>query len=80
MRQILHDYGVRFEATSILYDNTSAINLSKNSILYSSTKYVDVRYHFLKDHVECGHILKDHVECGHSLLHFRVTARLTFIL
>jgi hypothetical protein len=52
MKQNLLDYGLHFHETKILCDNTSAINLSKNSILHSRTKHIDVRHHFLKDHVE----------------------------
>ena len=54
MRQTLKDYDLEFDATRILCDNTSAINLSKNSILHSRTKHIDVRYNFLKEHVEKG--------------------------
>ena len=52
MKQNLLDYDLHFHETKILCDNTSAINLSKNSILHSRTKHIDVRYHFLRDHVE----------------------------
>ena len=37
-------------------DNTSAINLSKNPIQHSRTKYIDIRHHFLHDHVIKGDI------------------------
>ena len=33
-------------------DNTSAINLSKNPIQHSRTKNIDIRHHFLRDHIQ----------------------------
>ena len=67
MRQTLQDYGVQFDTTNILCDNTSAINLSKNSILRSRTKHIYVRHHFLKDHVECGNILLKFIDTHNQL-------------
>lgn len=39
----------------------SAINLSKNPVLHSKAKHIEVRYHFLRDHVNNGDIIIDHV-------------------
>jgi hypothetical protein len=36
---------------SIMCDNTSAINLSKNPIQHSKTKHIPIKYHFLREHV-----------------------------
>ncbi|KAL6334010.1 hypothetical protein AAG906_000061 [Vitis piasezkii] len=36
----------------VLCDNTSAINISKNPILHSRTKHIDIRHHFIRDLVE----------------------------
>jgi len=67
MRKTLQGYGVQFNTTSILCDNTSTINLSKNSIIHSRTKHIDVRHHFLKDHVECGDILLEFIDTHYQL-------------
>ena len=50
------DYGIKFDHIPIKYDNTSAINLSKNPIQHSRTKFIDIRHHFLQDHVQNGDI------------------------
>ena len=42
-------------------DNTSAINVSKNPVHHSRTKHIDVRHHFLRDHVEKGNVVLNHV-------------------
>ena len=51
MKQTLKDFGLKFENTTILCDNTSAINLSKNPILHSRTKHIQIRHHFLREQV-----------------------------
>ncbi|XP_074291616.1 secreted RxLR effector protein 161-like [Silene latifolia] len=56
VRQQLRDYGIIFDSTPIFCDNTSAINISKNPIQHSRTKHIDIRHHFLRDHVEKGQI------------------------
>ena len=33
-------------------DNTSAINLSKHPIQHSRTKHIEIRHHFIRDHVQ----------------------------
>jgi len=56
MRQTLKDLRLEFQTIPIFCDNTSAINLSKNPILHSRTKHIDVRHHFLRDHALKGDI------------------------
>ncbi|XP_020263787.1 uncharacterized protein LOC109839682, partial [Asparagus officinalis] len=41
MKQTLHDYGINCPISSIMCDNSSAINLSKNPIQHSCTKHID---------------------------------------
>ena len=45
------DYGVKFTKTPIFCDNTSAIAISHNPVMHSKTKHIDIRYHFIRDHV-----------------------------
>ena len=61
MKQQLEDYGISFDHIPIRCDNTSAINLTKNPIQHSHTKYIKIRYHFIKDHVQKGNIELDFV-------------------
>ncbi|XP_061352084.1 secreted RxLR effector protein 161-like [Gastrolobium bilobum] len=51
MKQQLLDYGLKLETIPILCNNTSAINLTKNPIQHSRTKHIDIRHHFIRDHV-----------------------------
>ena len=36
---------------SILFDNTSAINISKNPVMHSKTKHIPIKYRFLWEQV-----------------------------
>nr|GEX88331.1 retrovirus-related Pol polyprotein from transposon TNT 1-94 [Tanacetum cinerariifolium] len=56
MRTQLIDYGFFYNKVPIYCDSKSAIAISCNLIQHTRTKHIDVRYHFIKDHVEKGTI------------------------
>ncbi|KAI3718276.1 hypothetical protein L6452_19140 [Arctium lappa] len=56
MRTQLCDYGFHFNKILIYCDSRSAIAISANLVQHTKTKHIDVRYHFIKDHVEKGTI------------------------
>ena len=39
------------EATTILCDNLSTITMTKNPILHSRIRHIDIRHHFIREHV-----------------------------
>ena len=52
MKQTLQDMKVSIdEHISIKCDNTSAISISKNPVLHSKTKHIQIKYHFLREQV-----------------------------
>eukprot|EP00253_Pinus_taeda_P005359 PITA_05359 len=52
MMQTLQDFQITCTPPiSILCDNTSAINISKNSVMHSKTKHIQIKYHFLREQV-----------------------------
>ena len=53
MRQQLRDFGLEYRDTPIRCDNTSAINLTNNPVMHSRAKHIEIRYHFIRDHVAC---------------------------
>src|SRR5256886_9376141 len=59
MQQMLSDYGITLTKSPILCDNNSAICISKNPALHSRTKHIDVRHHFIRDHIDKGHVTVD---------------------
>jgi len=54
LKHKLLDYGVRLSKVPLYCDNTSAINLTKNPIQHSKTKHIEIRHHFIRDHVQKG--------------------------
>nr|GEZ41711.1 hypothetical protein [Tanacetum cinerariifolium] len=54
MRSQLIDYGLGFNKFPIYCDNKSAIALCCNNVQHSRSKHIDIRYHFIKEHVENG--------------------------
>ncbi|KAI4369936.1 hypothetical protein MLD38_018327 [Melastoma candidum] len=61
MRQQLEDYGFKFDNIPIRCDNTSAINLTKNHVQHSKSKHIELRHHFIRDHVKNGSIAVEYV-------------------
>ena len=67
MKQQLVDFNQDQDKISIKCDNTSAINLTKNPVHHSRTKHIDVRHHFLRNHVEDGDISVEFVSTNLQL-------------
>ena len=51
MKQTHSDFNLIFKHVPIKCDNTSAISISKNLVQHSRTKHIEIRHHFLRDHV-----------------------------
>ncbi|GKB56019.1 retrovirus-related pol polyprotein from transposon TNT 1-94 [Tanacetum coccineum] len=52
----LADYDVLYDKVPLFYDNTSSIAISNNLVLHYRTKHIDIRYHFIRDHILKGDI------------------------
>nr|GEW49136.1 retrovirus-related Pol polyprotein from transposon TNT 1-94 [Tanacetum cinerariifolium] len=52
MRSQLTDYGLRFNKILMYCDNKSTIALCCNNVQHSRSKHIDIRCHFIKEHVE----------------------------
>ncbi|GKB97369.1 retrovirus-related pol polyprotein from transposon TNT 1-94, partial [Tanacetum coccineum] len=52
----LADYDVLYDKVPIFCDNTSVISISNNPVLHSRTKHIDIKYHFIRDHILKGDI------------------------
>jgi hypothetical protein len=51
MKQTLLDYDVVLDKVPLLCDNKSAVKIANNPVQHSRTKHIDIRHHFLWDHV-----------------------------
>lgn len=56
MQHTLKDYGLYMNESPLDCDSTSAININKNPVLHSRTKHIEVKYHFIREHVQEGDI------------------------
>nr|GEW50826.1 integrase, catalytic region, zinc finger, CCHC-type, peptidase aspartic, catalytic [Tanacetum cinerariifolium] len=54
MRSQLTDYGFDFNKIPLYCDNHSAIALYYNNVQHSTSKHIDIRHHFIREHVERG--------------------------
>ena len=50
--QLLGNYGLSQDTMVVYCDNSSAIDISKNLVQHSRTKYIEIRYHFIRDLIE----------------------------
>ena len=50
----------------IFCDNTSAICLSKNLILLSKAKHIEIKHHFIRDYIQKGILNLDYVDTNHQ--------------
>jgi len=51
MKHQLEDYQINTNSIPIYCDNTAAICLSKNPILHSRAKHIEIKHHFIRDYV-----------------------------
>ncbi|GJV70039.1 retrovirus-related pol polyprotein from transposon TNT 1-94 [Tanacetum coccineum] len=54
MHTQLLDYGYKYNRIPMYCDFKSVIAISCNPVQHSKTKHIDIRYHFIKEHVEKG--------------------------
>ncbi|GKA96714.1 hypothetical protein Tco_0818809 [Tanacetum coccineum] len=52
MKQALVDYDIKLDDIHVLCDNKGSIDLSKNPVLHSRTKHIEIRHHFLRNNVQ----------------------------
>jgi hypothetical protein len=67
MKQTLLDYGVVLEKVPLLCDNESAVKIANNLVQHSCTKHIDIRHHFLRDHVAKNDISLEGVRTENQL-------------
>ncbi|KAJ9567220.1 hypothetical protein OSB04_003186 [Centaurea solstitialis] len=67
MKTQLADFGYTMQRIPIYCDSKSAIQITANPVQHSRTKHIDIRYHFIKDHVEKGNVELYFVESDYQL-------------
>jgi hypothetical protein len=54
-------FDLEMEATTILCDNQSCINMTKNIVFHEKSKHIEIRYHYIRDMVQRGAIKLQYV-------------------
>ena len=67
IKNTLEDYKIHLKNIPIKCDNTSAICLTKNLIQHSRTKHIDIRHHFIRDHVNNHDVILEFIDTKHKL-------------
>jgi hypothetical protein len=67
MKQILLNYGVKFDCIPFLCDNESAVKIATNPVQDKRIKHIDIRHHFLRDHVSKSDIVMESVRTNDQL-------------
>ncbi|GJV06869.1 hypothetical protein Tco_1344525 [Tanacetum coccineum] len=84
MRSQLTDYGLVFKKIPMYCDNKSVIALCCNNVQHSRSKYIDIRYHFIKEQVENGVVELYFVKTDYQLANIFTKAlgreRLAFLI
>ena len=57
LKQHLRDYEVETGQVPIFCDSSSVIAITLNLVHHSKTKHIDIRHHFILDHVEKNDVL-----------------------
>jgi hypothetical protein len=52
----MRDFEMIFERVPLMYDNTSAISVTKILVFHKRMRHLERRHHFLRDHIEKGDI------------------------
>ena len=61
-KQLLVGMKVEIKDPIVIYcDNTSAINISKNSVMHTKTKDIAIKYHFLRELVQDKEVKLEYV-------------------
>ncbi|KAG7828601.1 hypothetical protein KL920_003738 [Ogataea angusta] len=63
LKQLMKELSVLGSYVPILFgDNTSSISLAKHPTQHQRTKHIDIRYHFIRDHILKGDLQIEHVD------------------
>ena len=62
LRTILSELGYSQQEPTFIYsDNLGAISLTSDSVLHQRVKHIDIRHHFIRDHVENGDVKAEYL-------------------
>ena len=66
MKNQLEDFQIYESNIPIFSENNVAICLSKNPILHSRAKHIEIKHHFIRDYVQKGVITLKFIDTDHQ--------------
>ena len=60
-------FALVFSFTTLYGDNQGALALSKNPVDHQRSKHIDIRYHFIRSHIQDGQIELSYVPSQENL-------------
>jgi len=79
MKHQLEDYQICETNISIYCDNISVIYLSKNPIMSSRVKHIEMKHHFIWDYVHKGVLDIQFIDIDHQLADIFTKPLLSFV-
>lgn len=64
---MLEGYGLSSNTLTLLFDNSSAIDISENLVQHSWTKHIDIKHHFNRDSFEKNLVCISHTSTEYQL-------------
>ena len=56
------------ELVTLYYDNTSAINISKNLVTHTKTKHIAIKYHYVRELVQDKEVKMEYVNTKEKIV------------
>ena len=77
LKKIFQELGSKQREYAVYCDSQSAMDLSKNATYHAHTKYVDVRYHWIRDVIEKNlmKLQKTHTDKNPSYMMTKVVSK-----
>jgi len=66
MKHQLEDYQINANSILIYCDNIATICLSKNAILHSRAKHIEIKHYFIRDYVQKGILVIQFIDIEHQ--------------
>ena len=69
IKQMVKDFGIQVDYSIVIHcDNTSTINMSKNPMMHTKIKHIEIKYHFLREKVADKEVKLDYVNTKEQLV------------
>jgi hypothetical protein len=62
-------FGQELGPTMIYCDNQNCLKLTKNLVFHDRSKHIEIRYHFIRDHVQRGAVKLEYVSTDEQVAH-----------